>query len=310
MTPISKKDTRWAKIGEALLELLPKGVGAFLLVKISDDGTLKTLWRNPDGDEQGTGDDAKRLQGICCKRQRPVLVHDAEKDIQMRGIRVRSFHSALCVPIFNEDKALLGVIFAASSETDTFTNDHRYALERFAREYGPALSALREVPTSDREEKTGRFDFLFTPLVLGTVVFALALFGLWSFAPSAKKPQPTSTMTPQAIKNEPLEVANLFLGELRERNYDSAWARLDSKLKSDWSPARFASQFSTWTDVGDGAKILESRRVSRAQRHNREAQVVLLESTVSGDRGTWVWNLREKDGRWSLTSLDGPVKSP
>ena len=142
--------------------------------------------------EKGTGGDGKRVLGICCKRQRSVLIHDAEKDTQMRGIKFRSFLSALCVPIFDQDKSLLGAFLMIAEKPEVFTNEHKFALERAARDYGPTLAGMRRVTqTEEEKEETGeRFKLLFSPVVLGFTACALMLLGIWLLPPRRLLRQP------------------------------------------------------------------------------------------------------------------------
>ena len=141
------------------MEGFPEGVKAFLFMVVSDSLPLQEMWRSGDM-EKGTGGDGKRVLGICCKRQRSVLIHDAEKDTQMRGIKFRSFLSALSVPIFDQDKSLLGAFLMIAEKPEVFTNEHKFALERAARDYGPTLAGLRRVTQSEEEkdaEKTTQY---------------------------------------------------------------------------------------------------------------------------------------------------------
>lgn len=300
------------KMGSNLMESLPNGVRAFLFIQVSDSLPLQELWRSGCADK-GIGGDGKRVLGICSKRQRSVLVHDAEKDTQMRGIKFRSFQSALCVPILDSTRTFIGAILLLADKPETFTNEHKFAVERSARDYGPTLSGMRVVSSEAKEEeKKESVPFYASPLVMSVTAFALMLFVIWIFKPSfdSRDPLPVKTVPPPSLSHQAMDTADQFLKSLREGNYDGAWDLLSPDLKARWASADFARSLSNWAEAGANKEILEKRHISKLQRHSGSAQVLLLESSVSGDNGHWNWELRDDDGDWVVADISGPVKSP
>jgi len=306
------KQPKLEKMGSNLMDELPDGAKAFLFMVVSDSLPLQEMWRSGDM-EKGTGGDGKRVLGICCKRQRSVLIHDAEKDTQMRGIKFRSFLSALCVPIFDQDKSLLGAFLMIAEKPEVFTNEHKFALERAARDYGPTLAGMRRVTqTEEEKEETGeRFKLLFSPVVLGFTACALMLLGIWLLSPPAKEaPQTTATAQPREITHEVPDVAARFLTNLQEGQFEQAWLLLSPPLRKRWASADFMRAWANWVAEGENSEILKQRQISKLQRHNNQTQITLLESPVSGDREHWNWELQEIDGEWGISKVSGPVKSP
>ena len=300
------------KMGSNLMEAFPQGVKAFLFMMVSDSMPLQEMWRSGDM-EKGTGGDGKRVLGICCKRQRSVLIHDAEKDTQMRGIKFRSFLSALCVPIFDQDKSLLGAILMISEKAEAFANEHKFALERASRDYGPTLAGMRRVTQSEeeKEDSSERFNLLLSPVVLGFTACALLLLGIWLFSPPPKEnPQPTLTTQPREITHQVSVIADQFLKNLQEGQFEQAWLMLSPSLRSRWASTDFTRAWSNWAAEGENSEILKQRQISKLQRHNNQTQVTLLESPVSGDREHWNWELQEIDGEWGISKVSGPLKSP
>ena len=260
------------KMGSNLMEGFPDGVKAFLFIVVSDSHPLQEMWRSGDM-EKGSGGDGKRVLGICCKRQRSVLIHDAEKDTQMRGIKYRSFLSALCVPIFDQDKSLLGAILMIAEKAEVFTNEHKFALERAARDYGPTLAGMRRVTQSEeeKEESDERFKLLFSPVFLGFTACALMLLGIWLFSPPAKeRPQATATSQPRELTHQVPDIAAQFLSNLQEGQFEQAWLMLSPALRSRWASTDFTRAWSNWVAEGDNNEILKQRQISKLQRHHNQ----------------------------------------
>jgi hypothetical protein len=303
------KHPKLEKMGSNLMKTVPVGVRAFLFGQMADSHPLQELWRSGSIDK-GTGGDGKRVLGICSKRHRSVLIHDAEKDTQMRGIKFRSFQSALCVPVFDNHKSFIGAILLLSDQTDTFTNEHKFAVERSARDYGPTLTALGKVTEEAKsEEPTEAATLLLSPVALLSMVLAFVFLGIWSMAPPIKDdtPAPVQTSLPQSVSHQALDTADQFLASLQQEKYDQAWLLLGPELKSRWAPEDFKRELSSWVGLGDNKEILNARHISKVQRHNRSAQVLIFESTVAGDRERWNWELREENGDWGLTKMEGPI---
>lgn len=296
-------------LGKEIQEALPDGVAAFLFVQYSESVPLAEIWRS-DGAAAGLSGDSKRLLGVCAKRQRSVLVHDAEKDILMKGIKVRTFSSALCVPVLSEDKLFLGSLLALSEEAGAFLKEHRFVLERLSRELTPVLIGSRSLPDRETERGSSSFAFLFSRAALAVFGCALLFLGMWAMAPEPKKKEVRPVVPVEAVDDRAMAACRDFLQKLRDADYDEAWNAFAPELKSRWSRADFADAFEEWAKAGKNQDILGGRKVSKMQTHLGTAQVSLLESPVEGDKGVWDWELVNMQGDWSITSMSGPISSP
>lgn len=297
------------KLAAPLLESVPERVGGFVYLRYSERLPLKELWRG-GVEGVGTGGDGKRLLAMCEKRQRTVVVHDADKDTQMRGAKVRTFLSALAAPILDENRYLLGVVLMASETVGAFEKEHRYAVERAARDFVPLLAALKSSPAETKGDGSDKA----TPSSLGVYLYplglALLLLVLFAFSPTYRNDPPPVTVVQPVLNEDAKNVAMEFLESLRTEKYEQAWGKLDRGLRAKWSSQDFAARVNEWKDLGDNRTILSERTISRVQRHNRSAQIVLLESSVAGDRGQWTWEMEKVGGDWTMARLEGPVSSP
>ncbi len=300
------------KIGSNLMEQIPAGVRAFLFMEISDSLPLQEVWRS-GCQEKGIGGDGKRVLGACMKREKSVLIQDSEKDPQMQGIKFRSFASALGVPIFDDQKSLVGALFLASDEVGAFNNEHKFAVELLGRDFGVTLSGMRTLDTEreapEPEEQVG----MFSPAALVSAGFGLMLLLIWSIGPSegsvtVKEPEkPTLAVS---ANNVALDVSNDFLNSLRNEQYEQAWQLLDSSVQSSWPVDKFTAEASSWCQSADHKQILEQRYANRLQKKFSLAQVVLEASSVEGDKDDWVWELAPRGDSWVIVSLSGPFRIP
>ena len=309
MVSTGSKTSTFEKLGKELMEIMPDGTRAFLMLRYSENLPLKELWRSGPA-SRGIGGDGKRVLGLCFKRERAVLIHDAEKDTQMRGIRARSLSSALCVPIFDDEKSMLGALLLTSDQAGAFAQEHRIAAERSARDFGPVVASLGQLPQVKHEIDPRSFEFLFSRVALGILMVLGVGLAVWATAPSPKRPNPPPSVVLPEVASEPRERSNDFLEALRSADYESAWEFLDPDLRGRWSSADFTRAMSDWAQRGDNSEILKNRKISKEQRHNRTALVLFWESSVQGDRGHWSWELREKGREWSIVRMEGPVNSP
>lgn len=311
MNPREKGDKRLQRLGTDLLASLPDGIAMVVMYQDAASYSLQEAWRG-GVDGLGSGEDAGALVSACLKRQRSVLVHHAEKGTQVRGVEERTFQSALCVPVLGSAGNVLGIIFLASAQPGTFNKEHRYSVERVARDFISPLAALsRSRSSRGREEVEPERKSLFgVSELLLTVAFALMFLTMSYFAPSKETPQAVKPAVSPEERAQIEEVAGEFLERLQSRKYGDAWMLFDSSLKERWSPDSFFPDLREWREDGDNAKILKGRRVSRVTFDEKGAKVVLLESSVPGDRGHWTWELKKVGEEWYLVGLDGPVPSP
>lgn len=301
------------QMGSNLTEQIPAGVRAYLFMEISPSFPLQEVWRSGCRDK-GIGGDGKRVLGMCMKREKSVLIHQAETDSQMQGIKVRSFASALGVPIFDGEKRLVGALFLASDEVGTFDNEQKFAVERMGRDFGATLSDMRELDREPKVPEQKEEVRVFSPAALVSAGFGLMLLIIWSIGPSAgtattvKVPEkPAFAVTSNYLA---LDVSNDFLDSLRSEQYDQAWQMLDSSVQSTWPADRFTAEASSWCESSEHKKILEQRYVNRLQKKYSLAQVVLEASSVEGDQEDWVWELAPRGDSWAIVSLNGPFRVP
>jgi hypothetical protein len=307
MAKATQLEARLEKLGTQLMESAPDGVRAFVYMQGTAKSPFKELWRHGSKDK-GRGVDGDRVMGACRKRQRTVIVYDAEKDSQMRGIRMRTFHSALCSPIFDDTKTPIGMILMISEQAEAFAKNHRFAVERVARDYAGIIETYRKVP-AHKKKAPSPYDFLYSPITLvASLAILLVLIG-WSFAPGDPEPEPHHTAVPNSTVG-PTDVAQDFLVGLQEGRYEDAWAMFDPALRQRWSSEDFHRAMTAWTKDEKNREILAARGPSRVQRQNQTANVSLFESSVVGDSGRWNWELTERSGTWKVTWLEGPVTTP
>lgn len=300
-------ESRLEKLGAELIATVPDDVRAYVFLQATGKSPLQELWRHGSKDS-GKGIDGERVIGACRKRQRTVLVYDAEKDSTMRGVSMRTMLSAVCTPILDETRTPIGLILVTSKRAETFNKDHKFAIERMARDYAAVLDAYRKVPTQEKVEPAA-LGFFYSPLTLIAAVSILLVLLGWSFAPGDPEPAPDPTSVPNSTVG-PSEVAQDFLKSLQEDKYAEAWALFDSGLQQRWPSEEFDKAFSEWVGREQNREILLGRAPSRVQRQNEKARVLLFESSVEGDGGRWSWDLTRRDGEWRISVLDGPIQSP
>lgn len=297
-------------LGSKLIDELPEGARAFLLIRLAENLPLQELWRSGSKDK-GTGGDGKRVLGSCVEQKSTVSIKDSADDPRMRGIKFRSFASALGVPILHQDR-VVGAIFVASDKIDAFDQAQQSRIEIMVREYGPILSRLGKLTEDRPEPEPVPGAFLFSPAALVSVVVALLLGVIWFVAPSETavvSPQPTPRFAISST-NAALDASQDFLNQLRAGEYDAAWAMLEPELQKRWGQEDFARAVSEWVQVGENKAILELRGFHQVQKDGPAVKALLLKTEVAGDDRDWVWELLRNDEGWTIASLDGPIKSP
>lgn len=292
-----------------LTKATPAESRSFLFLLLRKDLPLKEIWRS-GSEDKGIGGDGKRVLGNCAKRQRSVVILDATKDPQMRGIKSHSFQSALCVPIFDSDKNFVGAFLTISDKPETFTNDDKFSTERTVRDLGPVMAAMRrvsEVQDSKDEESPSN---LFPPLVPASLAVAAIFLLLWLVSPADREPAPEKAVPTPTVRREARNSADEFLVALRQKSYEEAWQTLDSSLQARWPLADFSSSFSSWSSRGNHLEVLQNRRITRVEQFEGTARVVLMESFGETEQKDWTWELRGQDGDWRIVAMDGPIQSP
>jgi GAF domain len=292
-----------------ILDLLPESSQAELFLCVSEKAPLKLIWAS-HGREAHEANDQVRLRNTCRKRQRTVLVHDAEKDSLLRNIEKRTLRSALCVPVLDESKQLIGLLCLFSDKVEAFTNQDKFAWKREARNCAPLLQSKFRLEEKVRTEKKSPYAYLYSPLTLITAaILGLGLF-FWTLAPADKAPQPDPTAIPNSTYG-PRSVGQTFMDHLQKEELTQAWQLLDPTLQNRWSEVDFVSQFESWSKADNHKAILEQRSISQLQRSDDRAKAIFYATEVEGDDGRWNWEFRESNGSWKLVWMEGgPVESP
>lgn len=282
---------------------------ARLYLRKVDGKPLSVAWESHKGCSEHL--EFSRILGACEKRQRTVVILDANKDSLLRDIQPRTIQSAMGIPIFDEDKHLIGVFYVEDQDkVEAFPSSDKFEWERRVREFGPLLSARRNVLEKQKMQRKTPYDFLFSPLTLAVAGVLLLTSIVWLMAPADKVPPPPRETKKNATIG-PHKVAEQYAQYLREGSFEQAWLLLDPVVQVRWPLGEFSSQHSTWVKAKDHADSLANREIGRVQRSQGEASVKLFPSGQSGDVTKWVWHLRETSKGWKLTSTEGgPVISP
>jgi GAF domain len=310
----SSDSSRLNTLGFKLAEMFPAPAVCRIYARATITSPLKEVW-NSGPDEEFVGMDGERILGTCEKRRLTILVRDASTDPHLRGVARRKFKSCLCVPVFDDSKHLIGLIYLSSTSAETFTTHSQITIEKMATEFTPVLASLNPTALPKKVEKTGKgsFEFLYSPttIVLG---LALVLVGsLMLLAPTpAGIPEPGSGSQDGKVSVfGPREVTQTFAQHLRVGEYAQAWELFDPVLQERWPQEDFQSQLKEWSQSEEHQRILLERKLSGLKRLEKRATAVFYGSSVEGDSEPWNWELREFDDRWGIIWMQGgPVQSP
>lgn len=296
---------RLEEMGAKLGAIVPDGVGIFIFLKVSDGQPFRQLWKSKGATGSGGGD-AKRLLSICEKRQRSVFVHNAEKDTQMSGIKVHGFLSALCTPVFDAQKEVVGTIFVTSSQPEAFSKDHKFAVERMARDYCPVLSGVRVYPVNSSSDTTApdRSTSWMSPTSLGLVLFASVFFLVWLLSlPSGESS--SKKVVVENSKPGPSVVAHQFLGILGRHRFREAYRLLSQDLQSEISIEEFEEVMSAWFHDERNRWEFQYRLPSRESKSGLKADIYIAAPPQKRQGRSWHWVLEESDDGWKIDKLDG-----
>ena len=294
----------FSQTGERLLSRAGDGVnGQFLLFK--QEGDDEVLWSSA---EMESREAQERLIGACCKRQRTVVVHQGEKDSLLRGISDHRVGSALCSPVLDKFRALIGVLLLWSPEPEGLGKPQKFALERATREISPKMAALKlREDGRSLKSRLNPYDFLYHPLTPILAFSLLAFLTVWSFRPATKPAAPP--VSPTAYEEgTPELVAVGFLTYLRQENYPEAWAKLSPTLQKSWNLNSFTKDMKRLAAQESFLARVKARQISRIVKTDRQTEIILFESGLKGDVGRWTWTFKENPDGWTLISIDGPLK--
>lgn len=302
----SESEAKFEALGSTLLDFAPEGAEAYVYAYFNENLPPRELWRSGKS-EVGTGGDAKRVLGVCRHGKIAVVIDDAEKDDHMKGIKVRSFASAMAVPVFDSDETLAGMLLLASSDLSAFGKEHQDKMERAAQDFAEPIVAVRQIPgpldSSDSDEPGSSS----SPLVAVSLLLAMVVLGLWMLGPSDP---PASAKQAVKVSTEVKGRAEMFLDKLRKEKPRDAWFILNDDLKSRWPKDDFVIQATRWSNRENNLEILNERRISQVQKKADRFQVVLFQSSHAGDSGPWHWEFKKEKNRWHISSMSGPLQSP
>lgn len=293
-------------LGKRLLSAAPSGAEAYVHLFVLKDSSSQEVWRSG----ASVGPEGKRLLEICTKRRRSVLIHDGTKDNLLRGLESTGLRSALAVPVLKPDRSLLGTVLLASPQVGAFTKEHRFSVERLAREFITPLAGIQHAPATKQESELEESDYYRSPIVITIFLIAVFLLVLWIVAPPKSKIRTEDSVPVVVVQNEAKDAADLILKGFKEANYEDTWYKFHDKLKSKWAPGRFSSQAQNWANSENNQEFLAKQTIVRVNRQRRKAKVYFSQSGTLDDIGPWVWELEREKTRWSLIRMDGPLESP
>lgn len=296
-------------VGSNLLSKFSDGQVVRIFLRATHTSPLKQVWAS-DGAVRMDGLDGQRVVGATEKRQRSVLIYDASKDSLLRGVEEREFMSCLCVPIFDDYKYLTGTLFVSSERVSMFSHEDRLELERVARDCSK-LSVVESVTSKASPAESGsegmRAFLLSTPVVLGAFLVAMFLL-LAAIGPA----NITNTEPPAVERTEltPAEITFVFAEHLRVGEFASAWQMLDPATQAQIRQSEFVERFQNWSSQPSHQQSLLTRRLPVLTVEENRATATFLKPEGSDQESDWIWELTLRNGRWTVTSLRGPVISP
>lgn len=277
---------------------------------VESDGVGTTVWQSatPDVGRQAV----EALSTACRERQRTVLVQQGHTSSLFRGLDHHGIESAVCAPVFDRFKCLVGLVLAYSNKVGQLGTSHRYLLERGARDLSGQMSSVTN-QSQEGEDKSepSPCQFLYSPTTLVVAACLLAFLVLWGFRP-APASAPRASSTPAGSRDSARAAAQDFLALLQDKKFEEAWAGLAPELRAQWLSDDFIRQHQHWLSQNEkNPEILAGRGISRLTSQGDRTEVLLFESAVPGDSGRWSWSLRKMgDGHWRIVSISGPLSPP
>lgn len=297
-------------VGQKLLEKFADGEVVRVFLRATHTAPLKQEWSS-DGAPEVVGMDGERILGTVEKRQRSVLVYDASKDSLLRGVECPQLKSCLCVPIFDDYKFLIGLIFVSATQENHFSNEDRLELERLSRDCSRLSAGNAEAvsKSSDDNLPGSSLDVLFSAPAQLAGLLMVMLLGIMAIGPArlVDAPQPKATVK---TVTGPREASATFAQHLRVGEFADAWLTLAPELRSRWPQAEFVSAFTAWTADELHQQSLLSRKLPVVKQSGSEAEVTFLKPPESDDERDWVWKMTSTESGWQVSAMKGPVDGP
>jgi hypothetical protein len=295
--------------GKLRKELPPKTrLFIFFLEPFSQE--MQVCWPLNDVPEVTQATDV--LVQTCMKRERSIVVHDAETDVLLKGIAIPHFSAAACTPLFDPEGIAMGVIYADHIKAGMLEKEQRLLLERLAREQKkriPRWTIASKVPTKKVAAKETWYD----PKVAMVSLLVFAFFGIaWIFAPADSPKGPgTGGASPIAKRiQEPQDIVRTQLSLLSLRQYHQVYQMLDTESQAAVSEEEMTKRVTEWfSDEGNRWEF--GRRVIRPGPAESKSVIVYVEPGVNKDElETWDYELVLEDKEWCIRGVSGGPLAP
>ena len=293
------------KVGVKLAQTFPNADRVAIYAKALNTNPMEEVWcKGTPGEFVGM--DGERVMGTCQKKGRTVLVADGEKDPLLRGVEKRYFSSCMCVPILDDSRTLIGLLYLTSDKPKEFSVQGRFAAEGLAREVAEILQEGTEVEGDTDPSPIGLFSSHSVIISLVSVIFVMLLL---VFVASRGGGVQTEELTSDSSGAR--EAGRQFARYLRMGEFAPAWELLDPELQKSWSMASFRTQMEVWTSEENNQRILLEKKLSGLKFRDGTAHAIFYPTGIEGDTAVWEWELKKVEDQWRLIKMDGgPVKSP
>lgn len=255
------------------------------------------------------GLDGERILGNCQKQRRSILVRKASEDPLLKGVGQHNFCSCLCVPVLDDARFPVGLLYLSSDEEEAFTTHGRFAVEKLAREAAPHLGAPQSASVATEAEPPNDLarGALMWGVIFSAVLFALLLVGPPNSELTASQSVPVSTDSLASAR----EVARKFAHQLRVDELGQAWELLHPDLQQTWDRETFVESLAQWSESEGNQGVLLRRKLSGMRREEERVVAVFLATEGETEVTSWEWELQLADSHWRIFALQGgPVLSP
>lgn len=266
---------------------------------------MEEVWtKNKPGEFVGM--DGERVIGTCQKKNRSILIQDASRDPLLKEVEKRFLSSCLCVPILDDSRSQIGLVYLASNETKAFSVQARFAAEGLAKEVAEILQLGSEVEGDTDPSPIG---LLSSPSVLISLASVFLVMLLLVAVASRSQPAKQDEVTSDSAGAR--ETSRQFARYLRVGEFAQAWDFLDPDLQKSWSLASFRTQMEVWSGKENHQRILLDKKLSGLKFRDGTAHAIFYPTSIEGDSAQWDWELEKKENRWRIVKMDGgPVTSP
>ncbi len=293
------------KVGVKIAQTFPNADRVAIYARALNTHPMQEIWcKGTPGEFIGL--DGERVVGTCQKKGRTVLVADAEKDPLLRGVEKRSFASSLCVPVLDDSRSMIGLLYLTSDKQKEFSVQGRFAAEGLAREVS---ELLREGTEIEGDTEASPIGLLSSPSVLISLASVIVVMLLLVFVASRGGGKKIDVLTSDSAGAR--EAGRQFARYLRMGEFAPAWELLDPDLQKVWTMASFRNQMEVWTSQEKNQRILLEKKLSGLKFREGTAHAIFYPTGLEGDTDVWEWELKKVDDNWRLIRMDGgPVKSP